>query len=120
MDESDEEGDPNKLPYWEHHILRHNLDVTHIEKNVCKNILGTILNIDGKSKNNLQSRLDLVDMGIRRDLHPQLLSNGKYRLPPLIFVMSKEEKEVFCMVLNSIKVSDAYASNISRCVSLKN
>ncbi|KAG8503618.1 hypothetical protein CXB51_001607 [Gossypium anomalum] len=108
-----------ELPYWEHHILRRNLDVMHIEKNVSENIIGTILNVDGKSKDNLQSRLDLVDMGIRRDLHPQVLLNGKYRLPPLIFTMSKEEKEVFCMVWKDIKVSDAYASNISRCVSLK-
>ncbi|KAK5819796.1 hypothetical protein PVK06_024819 [Gossypium arboreum] len=76
----------------------------HIEKNVCENIIGTILNVDGKSKDNLQSRLDLVDMGIRRDLHPQLLPNGKYQLLPSIFAMSKEEKEVFCMVLKDIKV----------------
>ncbi|KAG8493023.1 hypothetical protein CXB51_010409 [Gossypium anomalum] len=73
---------------------------------------------EAKSKDNLQSQLDLVDMGIRRDLHLQVLSNGKYRLSPSIFAMSKEEKEVFCMVLN-IKVPDAYASNISQCVSLK-
>ncbi|KAG8490950.1 hypothetical protein CXB51_014091 [Gossypium anomalum] len=45
-DESDEEDDPNEaelwkkrsiffeLPYWEHNILRHNLDVMHIEKNI--------------------------------------------------------------------------------------
>ncbi|KAG8497137.1 hypothetical protein CXB51_008384 [Gossypium anomalum] len=130
-DESDEEDDPNEaelwkkrsiffeLPYWEHNILRHNLDVMHIKKNVCENIIGTILNVDGKSKDNLQSRLDLVDMRIRRDLHPQVLPNGKYRLPPSIFSMSKKEKEVFCMVLKDIKVPDAYASNISRCVSFK-
>ncbi|KAG8501221.1 hypothetical protein CXB51_003352 [Gossypium anomalum] len=87
--------------------------------NVCENIIGTILNVDGKSKDNLQSRLDLVDMRIRRDLHPQVLPNGKYRLPPSIFSMLKKEKEVFCMVLKDIKVPDAYASNISRCVSFK-
>ncbi|KAK5793845.1 hypothetical protein PVK06_035005 [Gossypium arboreum] len=130
-DESDEEDDPNEadlwkkrsiffeLPYWEHHILRHNLDVMHIEKNVCENVIQTILNVDGKSKDNLQSRLDLVHMGIRRDLHPQVRPNGKYWLPPTIFSMSKEEKEMFCTVLKDIKVPDAYASNISRCVSLK-
>ncbi|KAG8480732.1 hypothetical protein CXB51_025390 [Gossypium anomalum] len=130
-DESDEEDDPNEaelwkkrsiffeLPYWEHNILRHNLDVMHIEKNACENIIGTTLNVDGKSKDNLQSRLDLVDMRIRRDLHPQVLPNGKYRLPPSIFSMSKKEKEVFYMVLKDIKVPDAYASNISRCVSFK-
>ncbi|KAK5802486.1 hypothetical protein PVK06_030080 [Gossypium arboreum] len=58
-------------------------------------------------------------MRIRHDLHPQVLLNGKYQLPPSIFSMPKEEKEVFCMVLKNIKVSDAYASNISRSVSLK-
>nr|KJB67116.1 hypothetical protein B456_010G175300 [Gossypium raimondii] len=130
-DDSDEEDDPNEadlwkkrsiffeLPYWEHHLLRHNLDVMHIEKNVCENIVGTILNVDGKSKDNLQSRLDLVQMGIRPDLHPNPLPNGKYRLPPSIFSMSKTEKEVFCTVLKDMKVPDAYASNISRCVSVK-
>ncbi|KAG8490764.1 hypothetical protein CXB51_013972 [Gossypium anomalum] len=46
----------------------------HIEKNVYENIIGTILNVDGKSKDNIQSRLDLVDMGIQRDLHPQVWS----------------------------------------------
>ncbi|KAK5775210.1 hypothetical protein PVK06_043080 [Gossypium arboreum] len=34
----------------------------------------------------------------------------------LFFSMSKKKKEVFCMVLKDIKVPDAYASNISRCV----
>ncbi|KAH1131118.1 hypothetical protein J1N35_002496 [Gossypium stocksii] len=82
----------------------------HIEKNVYENIIGTILNVDGKSKDNLQSRLDLVDMGIR--LYPQVLPNGKYRLPPLIFVMSKEEREVFCMVLKDIKAPDTFLSKL--------
>ena len=77
------------------------------------------MNVDGKSKDNLQSRLDFVDMRIRRDLYPQVLPNGKYRLPLSIFAMSKKEKEVFCMVLKDVKVPDAYASNISRCVSVK-
>ena len=53
-----------KLPYWKDNILRHNIDIIHIEKNVCENIIGTILNVDGKSKDNLKSRLDLVDLEI--------------------------------------------------------
>ncbi|KAG8475397.1 hypothetical protein CXB51_031901 [Gossypium anomalum] len=74
--------------------LRHNLDVMHIEKNICENIIGTILNVDRKSKDNLQSQLDLVDVGIHRDLHPQVLPNGKYRLPHSIFAISKKKNEV--------------------------
>jgi hypothetical protein len=34
-----------RLPYWKHLKLPHNLDVMHIEKNVCENILDTLLNI---------------------------------------------------------------------------
>ncbi|XP_072071955.1 uncharacterized protein [Arachis hypogaea] len=33
-----------ELPYWENNGLRHNLDVMHIEKNVCDNVVFTILN----------------------------------------------------------------------------
>ena len=34
------------LPYWEDHVLHHNLDVMHIEKNLDDNIIGTLLNLD--------------------------------------------------------------------------
>ena len=47
-----------ELPYWEHNLIRHNLDVMHIKKNVCDNILWTILNVDGKRKDNLNARRD--------------------------------------------------------------
>jgi hypothetical protein len=42
-----------RLPYLKDNLLRHNLDVMHIEKNVMDNILGTLLDIKGKSKDNL-------------------------------------------------------------------
>jgi hypothetical protein len=58
------------LPYWDDNILRYNLDVMHIEKNVFDNLHGTLFNLDGKTKDNLKSRLDLQDMNIRQDLHP--------------------------------------------------
>jgi hypothetical protein len=38
---------------------RQNFDVIHIEKNVMNNILGTILDIKGKTKDNLAARLGL-------------------------------------------------------------
>ena len=45
-------------PYWKTLILRYNLDVMHIEKNICDSIIGTLLSIDGKSKDNMNSCLD--------------------------------------------------------------
>lgn len=54
------------LPYWEHLLLRHNLDVMHIEKNVFDSVLGTILGIPGKSKDSLNARLDMDVMHIEK------------------------------------------------------
>ncbi|KAL0329093.1 UNVERIFIED_CONTAM: hypothetical protein Sradi_4896000, partial [Sesamum radiatum] len=50
-----------ELPYWKRLLMRHNLDVMHIEKNVCDNILGTLMNISGKTKDNKRARRDLMD-----------------------------------------------------------
>ncbi|XP_015959106.1 uncharacterized protein LOC107483023 [Arachis duranensis] len=54
-----------ELLYWKDHMLRHNLDVMHIEKNICDNVVFTILNDSVKSKDNLKSRKDLQSMSIR-------------------------------------------------------
>ncbi|XP_028081537.1 uncharacterized protein LOC114282940 [Camellia sinensis] len=47
------------LPYWNALLLRHNLDVMHIEKNVCESIISILLNLKGKSKDGLKARKDL-------------------------------------------------------------
>jgi hypothetical protein len=39
-----------ELPYWKYLDVRHSIDVMHIEKNVCESLLGTLLNMDGKTK----------------------------------------------------------------------
>jgi hypothetical protein len=61
------------LPYWADLKLRNNLDVMHIEKNICGNLLGIFFNIEGNTKDTINSRLHLDDMGIREDLHLGLL-----------------------------------------------
>jgi hypothetical protein len=71
-----------RLPYWKDNLLRHNLDVMHIEKNVMDNILRTLLDIKGKSKDNLQARQDLQEMGLRPKLHPYIGDDGRTYLPP--------------------------------------
>jgi len=48
-----------KLSYWKDNLLQHNLDVMHIKKNVMDNILVTILNIKGKTRDDLTARIDL-------------------------------------------------------------
>ena len=37
------------LPYWRTHLLRHNIDVMHTERNVFMNIFNTVMDIKGKT-----------------------------------------------------------------------
>ena len=107
------------LPYWEDHVLRHNLEVMHIEKNVVDNIIGTLLNLDGKTKNNLKARQDLKDMGIRSELHLEKVGNNQIHMPHACYHMNASEKDAFLQVLKDVKVLDGYSSNISCCIKLK-
>ena len=52
-------------------LIQHNHDVVHIEKNVCDSIIGALLNITGKTKDSLASRVDLIEIGVRLELAPQ-------------------------------------------------
>ncbi|BBH02402.1 hypothetical protein Prudu_012946 [Prunus dulcis] len=52
------------LEYWKYLPVRHALDVMHIEKNVCDSIIGTLLEIPGKNKDEIAARLDLLNMGV--------------------------------------------------------
>jgi hypothetical protein len=106
------------LPYWADLKLRHNLDVMHIEKNICDNLLGTFLNIEGKSKDTVNSRLDLEDMGIRKELHLQPVEGGdSFEMPEAWYTMTKEEKIAFCEFIRAVKFPDGYAANLAKCVS---
>ena len=106
------------LPYWEILLVRHNLDVMHVEKNACGNILNTLLNCKGKSKDHYESRLDLEDMGIMSHLHPYE-EKGIIRLPAASYTLSKVDKKLFCKRLFDLKVPYGYSSNISNCVDLE-
>ncbi|XP_049393365.1 uncharacterized protein LOC125857767 [Solanum stenotomum] len=108
-----------ELPYWHHNLLRHNLDVVHIEKNIVDSILGTLLDIPGKTKDHAKARYDLKEMGIRKNLHPKDTGHNKRtKFAKACFSMTNGEKSIFCGVLKTAKLPDGSASNISRCVQL--
>ncbi|XP_022031985.1 uncharacterized protein LOC110933051 [Helianthus annuus] len=91
-----------ELPYWQFNKCRHNLDVMHIEKNICDNVIGTLLDISGKSKDHPKARFDILELGIKERLQ--------------CFSMSSKEKVNFCRVLKETKLPYGCASNIARCV----
>jgi hypothetical protein len=74
-------------------IVRHNLDVMHIEKNICDRIIGTLLRIDGKCKDSEKARLDMQHLGIRQDQH-LVVENGKYTLPPSLYSLDRDQKKM--------------------------
>ncbi|KAI5328423.1 hypothetical protein L3X38_027820 [Prunus dulcis] len=106
-----------ELPYWSKLKLRHNLDVMHVEKNVFDTLVGTILDIEGKTKDKIKARLDLERMGIRRGLWMNRDSD-KARRYLAFFSMKPNDKKEFLKFVSSVKFPDGYASNIARCVNV--
>ena len=52
----------------------------HVQKNVFDSIIGILLDVKGKTKEGLDSRLGLVNLGIRKEVHSIPQPNGKYML----------------------------------------
>ncbi|XP_057537999.1 uncharacterized protein LOC130815526 [Amaranthus tricolor] len=111
-----------KLPYWKNCDLRHSLDVMHIEKNMFDNVIGTLLDIPGKSKDHKSAHRDLKYLREEKDLRwvPELevqeLEDGSEEFPTSMFWMNDDEKKLFCQTIKNAKLPQGYASNISRCV----
>ena len=103
------------LPYWSTNLIRHNLDVMHIEKNVFENVFNTVMNIEGKTKDNIKAREDLVMFCRRKELEKN--ANGKY--PKANYTLDKNGKQAVCEWVKNLKFPDGYVSNMGRCVDLK-
>ncbi|MCL7037247.1 hypothetical protein MKW94_013047 [Papaver nudicaule] len=91
----------------------------HTEKNVCDSVLGTCMDIAGKSKDSLKARFDLQLLKIRPELHPRPLANGKYFLPAACYFMDNAKKTMFLNVLKNLKTPDGYSAYIARCVNVQ-
>ncbi|KAF5470851.1 hypothetical protein F2P56_011339 [Juglans regia] len=105
------------LSYWLDLGLRYNLDVMHIEKNICDSILGTLMNMEGKSKDTANARRDLEDLGLRKELHLQ--HNGNHTSMSLAcYMLNVTERRSFFARLSEVKFPDGFASNIAWCVNI--
>ncbi|KAI5350928.1 hypothetical protein L3X38_003819 [Prunus dulcis] len=101
-----------ELPYWSKLKLRHNLDVMDVKKNVFDTLVGTILDIEGKTKDTIKARLDLErGLWMNRD-------SDKARMDLAFFSMKPNDKEEFLKFVSSVKFLDGYASNIAHCVNV--
>jgi hypothetical protein len=48
-----------ELSYWKINIFYHNLDDLHVEKNMFENIFYTIMDVKGKTKDNINDIMDI-------------------------------------------------------------
>ncbi|XP_060182328.1 uncharacterized protein LOC132611991 [Lycium barbarum] len=76
-------------------------------------------NKDGKSKDHVNSRYHLQEMGIRKELQPIEDDNGSLSLARACFSMKPEQKWLFCTVIKNAKLPKGCASNISHRVQVK-
>ncbi|KAI5316349.1 hypothetical protein L3X38_036056 [Prunus dulcis] len=83
------------IKYWKYLHVMHVLDVMHIEKNGCNSIIGTLLEILGKNKDEIAARLDLLNMGVKINLQPEYRER-RTRLPPGPWNLSRAEKRAVC------------------------
>ncbi|KAL0325330.1 UNVERIFIED_CONTAM: hypothetical protein Sradi_5102300 [Sesamum radiatum] len=104
------------LPHWTTRLIRHNLDVMHIEKNVFDNIFNTVMDIKGKSKDNLNARKDLAIICNRPEL--QVDERRLNVMPKAVYTLTKDQKRKVCEWVKCLRFPDGYASNLSRCVDM--
>ncbi|GJT76044.1 putative transposon, En/Spm-like protein [Tanacetum coccineum] len=93
-------------------------DYPALEKNVCESLVGTFLNVPGKTKDGMNARLDQAELGIKPELFARQ-EKDKTTLPPAGYTLMNAEKDIFCETLSNIRVPQGYCSNFSSLVSLK-
>nr|GEX22671.1 hypothetical protein [Tanacetum cinerariifolium] len=82
------------------------------EKNVAESLVGTLLNVPGKTKDGVNARLDLAKLGVKPELFA--MQEDKTTLPPAGYTLTNAEKDIFCEMLYNIKVIKGHVRNRNR------
>ena len=107
-----------ELEYLKFIEVRPSIDVMHVTKNICVNLLG-FLGVYGKIKDTPEARLDQQRMKERDGLHPKNETDkGRHYLSPGSYALTKAEKEIFFECLSSIKVPYGFSSNIKGIINM--
>ncbi|XP_070054431.1 uncharacterized protein [Nicotiana tomentosiformis] len=107
-----------ELPYWKHNLLRHNLDVMHIENHFFDNLFNTVMDVTNKTKDKLKARIDLKEYCRPSELYLTYFNN-KIQKPKSSYTFTFNERREICSWVNNLRMPDGYTSNLSRCVDMK-
>jgi hypothetical protein len=86
---------------------------------VCDNIINTLLGVEGKTKDNINSRYDLEEHKIRSDLHPIDLNDEEVCVPPAPYAIELDQQKIVCKVIKSATFPPHYAADICHNVHVK-
>ncbi|KAL0352267.1 UNVERIFIED_CONTAM: hypothetical protein Scaly_1615400 [Sesamum calycinum] len=89
------------------HLIRHNLDVMHIEINVFDNTFSNVMDINRKKKHNLNARKDLKIICNR--LKFELDERRPNVMPKAIYTLMKNQKRRICERIHGLKFPDGYS-----------
>lgn len=103
----------------QHFLVRHCTDAMHVEKNVCENVVKTILG----EKDNIASRRDMEATGVRPELWLVKVTNdrGKTKVikPVAPYVLNDADIVVFMSRLAALQVPSGYCGAIAKHITLK-
>ena len=79
-------------------LVRHILDLMHREKNVCRSIFGTLLDIKDKSKDEKKFLNDLQQLGIKKSLWQEQKGKKKSSTSTTHYFKKGERDSLSCFV----------------------
>ena len=88
----------------------------HIENNFFENIINTIMNVHGKTKDNAKSRMDVAYICNKQELHLQLGPSGKTIKPKVKFVLHVDKRRELCEWVKELQTPDGSCSNLRNIV----
>jgi hypothetical protein len=101
-----------ELEYWKDLEVRYLIDVMHVMKNLCVNLLG-FLGVYGKTKDTPEAREDHQRI---KDPYNKHTDKGRQYLSS--YTLTKGEKEIFFECLSSMKVPAGLSSNIKGIINM--
>ncbi|CAM8890731.1 unnamed protein product [Rhodiola kirilowii] len=110
-----------ELPYWHTLIQPYSLDLMHIEKNIFDNIIGTVLGLEGKTKDDIKARKGLEELGVRRKLWFKPTTSGtsrKEKVSKAPYTVTPSEKLEILELIKDVKYPSGYAGTLKNKINL--
>jgi hypothetical protein len=93
-------------------LRRHLLDAIHCEKNLCENMLKTVIG----AKDSLGSHQDMQELGIRSDLWLEPVRNDRelFTIPPAPYILTPIEWMKVLDIIKNVKTTSHYVGAIAK------